>query len=331
MKILSIHPYSTNLNVSSSVVSHNKKISFTSGIPSKLLKEVINADSSKLKVLGEMFHKEYPSDAMYETLGLYHAQGKICSKGMEILNGAREQVNKHRKEISASITTLSQKNNIDAENLIKAKNKITNNFIDIIKAETDRSNVTKGIVPNGILIYGNNVRVNNELLEHTKKANVNYKEINFDLHNPFKSIEKLLEAANTAKNAHELTNRRTLINFKFADQLFNAPKTFPNQDALNAFEQIISITSDKYKTTILVTTTKNFDYLNAPRISKPNFDLKIKNNLLLSDKELLKLITDKAEIARLDEMAEKGRKINQQEKIEYDEALSLERSSMIGW
>lgn len=329
MKVFSVHPYSSQLNGSMCVNTQNKK-NFK-GVPSRLVDEVLNANSSQLKRLGEMFHKEFPSDALYETSGVYHGGGRLYDKAFKILEHAREQVNRHRKTIADSVASLSQKNNIDAENLIKAKNNITNNFINFIKVETDRGSSTQGIVPNGILIYGNSSRMNSQLLEHAKKANINFREVNFDLHRPFESIRDLFDVANSSKNIFDATNRRTLIHFKNFDELLAAPKTRQNKDAINVFKQFMEIASDQHKTTVVVTTTKNLDSLDTPAIGRHRFELKVKTNSQLSDSEISKLNADKAELSRLDKMAEEGRKINQEEKLDYDDTLSLHTSSECGW
>ncbi|MBO5947718.1 hypothetical protein J6Q66_02650 [bacterium] len=329
MKVFSVHPYSSQLNGSMCVNTQNKK-NFK-GVPSRLVNEVLNANSSQLKRLGEMFHKEFPSDALYETSGAYHGGGRLYDKAFKILEHAREQVNRHRKIIADSVVSLSQKSNLDAENLVKAKNTITNNFIDLIKIETDRGTATQGIIPNGILIYGNSTRVNSQLLEHAQKANVNFREVNFDLHRPFESIRDLFDVANSSKNIFDATNRRTLIHFKNFDELLAAPKTRQNKDAINVFKQFMEIASDQHKTTVAITTTKNIDNLDIPAIGDHRFELEVRCNSSLSDLEISKLNADKAEISRLDKMAEEGRKINQEEKSDYDDSLSLHFASERGW
>ncbi len=326
MKINNVTIYSHNNNYKQKA-NISKQQSFKGY--SHLLDEILKANDltgpareKALTKLGELYHKTFPHYSIYEcNYLLSNYRREASEKGQKIITAAIEKVKMYRKGLVDRATSITEKINTDAQNLIESKNRISNLFISLIKTEQDISKTGNGVIPNGILIHGNSEKNNLELLEHAKKANINFKEIIFDQKAPLKSMYELFEEAEKTKANYNILNRRTLVHYKNIDELFAAERTRENKDLMNVLKQFTEQCSDNNKTTVITTTTKKLENLDAPSIGDHRFDLKVRYNKLTTEADELQLKADKAEIKRLDKMAEIGTYSEKAEEQAFDNWL----------
>ncbi len=261
MKVNSIPKYSFN-NTNMEQTNKTKHPSFQAH--SSLLAEILNANKlqgilkeKELTRLGELYHKTFPTNSIYEyNFFLSYYRRSDSQKGEDIIKAAIEKVKLYRKVVVDRAAAITHKMNLDAQNLIERKNIISNLFTSMIKVETETAKTRAGVIPNGILIHGNDEKSNLELLEHAKKANVNFKEITFDKNAPLSSMYELFEEAEKTKLNYNLLNRRTLVHYKNIDELFASERTRENKDLMNVLKQFTEQCSDNNYTTVITTTTK---------------------------------------------------------------------------
>ena len=132
---------------------------------------------------------------------------------------------------------------------------------------------------------------------------------------------ELFEEAEKTKANYNILNRRTLVHYKNIDELFAAERTRENKDLMNVLKQFTEQCSDNNKTTVITTTTKKLENLDAPSIGSHRFDLKVRYNKLTTEADELQLKADKAEIKRLDKMAEIGTYSEKAEEQAFDNWL----------
>lgn len=326
MKVSSVSFYSVNKPLSVKSVPSFK--AFFKKTPSYFLKEVLDADAlppqerqKEMRRLGEICHKTFPYSALYEECEGWPQSSANTDLAKVVLEAAVAEVQAHRNIIVDSINAINSKRYTDNRNLAWAKERLSSGFVDLVKVESITGISRKGVVPNGILLYGNDENSNNFLLEHVKKANVNFKEITFDKENPLNALNELFEVSEHTEKNYDFLKRRTLVHFKNVDELLTAEKTRSNKDIVNVFKQFMEQCSDNNHVTVLLTTTKNLRDFDAPSIGDHRFELKVGTKKLVTQQDEIKFKQDAAELDRLDEMAKQGAYIEASEKYKTDSMI----------
>lgn len=192
----------------------------------------------------------------------------------EIKNEIKKQIDLNEKIKSE----LARKFNLEKK-IIKAKNNLTNNFINLIKAENRQkienplNNSSNSIFPNGIMITGMNNAAQDDLIRWcSQESDCELKEIDFE---KLTQAEALKELSNTAKNAKKIYSskgKRTLIYVKDFEKF--STRTEYNENIISKMKALLSNCSEKYNST-LVFRTNNPEKLDTEIMADHRFPIKI--------------------------------------------------------
>ncbi|MDD3594298.1 MAG: hypothetical protein PHX18_06700 [Candidatus Gastranaerophilales bacterium] len=150
-----------------------------------------------------------------------------------------EKENKKRIENNNSIITKENSVSREKNNLFLKNKFLTPIFCDPIQLAKENHNT---LIPNSIMIEGENEKLNEELIEWTaKNSNCRFVEIDKD--------EDILETLEFYESMFQKTRERTLLHIKNFDTLLNPILSKPY--VIAALKDILSSCSQDYHTTII--------------------------------------------------------------------------------
>ncbi len=132
-------------------------------------------------------------------------------------------------------------------------------------------------VTNGILVYGND-NATTAAIDSIRKildGTVQFHKIKFDTQEPIKSLHKIMQGAEQAKNSYETTKMRTIIEVENIEEFLSNDTTAAARRDLGVFKSFIELISKKYHTTILAR-AKSIDNLESASIGTERFGILLK-------------------------------------------------------
>ena len=272
---------------------------------------ILNQTDTSLNNLAEVFYNESDTDikkaceVRYSNFiaDLFADSGKekyklAYQKFMPYVEKTRE----HAQNTENRINTLTELAAKGDSNITEQERIISKTFFELLKVEQTGRKIPDN---NGILIYGDAPNADKEEFIEWFKNNVpaQVKEFTYDEAAPFESIKKMVYIAEDAEKIYQFTGKRTILQLKDMDKLLTSDETLENIKMIARFKQFAEHCSERYHTTLLMSTNYPLDNFEDASIASHRFEtkLKLKDGIKPQQKEELKTLQD--EKSRLEKAA----------------------------
>lgn len=131
-------------------------------------------------------------------------------------------------------------------------------------------------VANGIMLYGDEEKVNITAQAIKNSLDLNFKEVKFDPDNAFDSIKKLVGTAEKAEIEYQKTGKRTMIEAVEWDKLLIDEANDDSLEMIARFKSFVENVSENYHTTIFLKTSKPLEAFEEASIGSQRFEMKMK-------------------------------------------------------
>lgn len=254
--------------------------SFKGYCVNKKLFNIIGESDDKLKTLAEVFYKE-PDSQIKKACEIRHTNfiGHISSsKAERAYNEFMPHVNKvreHSQQLEQDIAKLTELSAKGDSNFSKQQDRIAKDFFELLKIEQSGRKIPNR---NGIFIYGDAPNFDKKDFVEWFKKNVpaNFEEITYDDTEPFESIKRIVANAENAEFVHKQTGKRTVLYIKEMDRLLTDEQSIESRRMIGRFKQFAEHCSERYHTTILLTTAYPLDEFEDASIASHRFETQIK-------------------------------------------------------
>ena len=275
----------------------------------KALFNPLNGSDKDNRALAEVFHKESDTQieqackTRYTNFIGYTSNSKFEQAYKEFMPHVTE-VRKHAQIVEQDIAKLTELSAKGDSNFSKQQDRIAKDFFELLKIEQSGRKITNN---NGILIYGDAPNSDKRDFVEWFKNNVpaNFEEITYDDSEPFESIKRIIATAEKAEILHQQTGKRTVLYIKEMDKLLTDESSRESRKMIARFKQFAEHCSERYHTTILLTTAYPLDEFEDASIASHRFETQLNLKDGIKPKQKLELKTLQKEKERLNESSSK--------------------------
>ena len=266
---------------------------------------ILDQSDDNLKNLAEIFHKQ--SDTEIENacktrhtnfIG-YTSKSKSEQAFKEFMPHVNK-VRKHSVQVEQDIARLTELAAKGDSNFSKQQERISKTFFKLLEVEQSDRKIPK---QNGILIYGNAPSIDKTEFVDWFKKNVpaQVQEFTYDESKPFESIKKMVALAEEAEIAYRLIGKRTILHLKDMEKLLTAEETLENIKMIARFKQFAEHCSERYHTTLLMSTNYPLEDFEEASIGSQRFETLINLKDGIKPKQKLELEKLQKEKERLED------------------------------
>ena len=276
--------------------------------------KIIGQPEENIKQLAEIFHKTDKDIIQHICYDKYEVpivdlclkkDSRRYMKAYNLLVQYVDDVIEYSKQTEKSIAVLSEIVAKGNSNIAEQEQRISKTFFELLKIEQTGRKIPDN---NGILIYGDAPNADKEEFVEWFKNNVpaQVKEFTYNESAPFESIKKLVSIAEDAEKMYQFTGKRTILHLKDMDKLLTQDDCVENRRMIGRFKQFAEHCSERYHTTLLMSTNYHLEDFEPASIGSQRFEtlVKLKEGIKQKQKEELdKLMKEKN---RLNNMAAKA-------------------------
>lgn len=275
----------------------------------KALFNPLNGSDKDNRALAEVFHKESDTQieqackTRYTNFIGYTSNSKFEQAYKEFMPHVTE-VREHAQKVEQDIAKLTELSAKGDSNFSKQQDRIAKSFFELLKIEQTGRKIPNR---NGIFIYGDAPNSDKRNFVEWFKKNVpaNFEEITYDDSEPLESIKRIVAKAEKAEIVHQQTGKRTVLYIKEMDRLLTDVRNKENLIITARFKNFAEHCSERYHTTILLTTTYPLGEFESATIASHRFETQINLKDGIKPKQKLELKTLQKEKERLKESSSK--------------------------
>ena len=124
-------------------------------------------------------------------------------------------------------------------------------------------------------LFANSTRASLFVEWFKKNVPANFEEITYDNSEPFESIKQIVAKAEDAENIFKRTGKRTILYIQDMDKLLTDEESKESRQMISRFKQFVEHCSERYHTTVLLTTDYPLDEFEDASIASHRFETQI--------------------------------------------------------
>ena len=215
-------------------------------------------------------------------------------------NEAMATVKGKKLKMVKIIEELEPKKALGLGNEVEQKDRLNRDFVLRLVAEQEGKSIP---ITNGILVHGSSKEKEGFIKWLLDSTGAVIKRFKHDTKNPMKTIENIVDTAESAEKAFQHSNTRTILVVDDLDKMLTTHGDLKSRKLIARFKGFVEHLSKEYHTTLVTKTSKSLDTFEEASIGPNRFGIKVNLKDGISKDELKTLNEYKAEIKRLDDKA----------------------------